>query len=190
MKLFFNNINALDQFTHELDHHQESLTCQHCGDQGHFVPHGFVYKNQHIDHSHEKEPVGKRILCSNRYGRAGCGRTLRLYLADCVPALSRTAFHISLFFLGLITGKPIQSAYTDATHTVDPRNAYRWLSKCQAKIIHYRAALVNRSWSYSTAFKCRAQRLQLLLPTVNGLRHQFSDSLVTDFQLKQQHRFM
>ncbi|MBL4866787.1 MAG: hypothetical protein JKY67_10485 [Pseudomonadales bacterium] len=190
MKLFFDNIDSLDQFTHELDHHPESLTCQHCGSQGHFVPHGFVYKNQHIDHSYEKEPVGKRIMCSNRYGRTGCGRTLRFYLADYVPALSRAAIHISLFFLALITGKPIQSAYTEATHTIDPRNAYRWLSKCQTKIIHYRAALVNRCGTYSSAFNWRAQRLQLLLPTMNDLRNNFSDSFVTDFQLKQQRRFM
>jgi hypothetical protein len=32
------------------------------------VSHGFIY-NQHA--SAEKEPVGKRVFCSNRHGRSG-----------------------------------------------------------------------------------------------------------------------
>ena len=190
MRLFFDSIDHLDQFTHGLDQHIGSITCQHCLKPNQLVPHGFVYKNQHLNNLIDKEPVGKRLLCSNRYGRTGCGRTIRLYLADNIPALSRTAMPITLFFLSLISGKPIQMAYQEATRTNDPRNAYRWLSKCQAKITHYRTFLANQREVFTTAISSRSQRLQILLPTIEGLHILFSDSFVADFQLLQQRGFM
>ncbi|MBL4864830.1 MAG: hypothetical protein JKY67_00460 [Pseudomonadales bacterium] len=190
MRLFFDNIDHLDQFTHGLDQHIGSIACQHCLKPNQLVPHGFVYKNQHLNNLIDKEPVGKRLLCSNRYGRTGCGRTIRLYLADNIPALSRTAIPITLFFLALLSGKPIQLAYKEATRTNDPRNAYRWLCKCQARLTRYRAFLVNQREAFTTTIRSRSERLQILLPTIEGLRIVFSDSFVADFQLALQQRFM
>ena len=190
MRLFFDNIEHLDQFTHGLDHHFESITCWHCLKQNQLVPHCFVYKNQHLNNYLDKEPVGKRLLCSNRYGRTGGGRTIRFYLADNIPTLSRTATSIALFFLALISGKPIQTAYQEATRTNDPRNAYRWLSKCQARLTHYRTFLVNQHEAFTTTIRSRSERLQILLPTIEGLHILFSDSFIANFHLLQQQGFL
>lgn len=190
MKLFFDNIDTLDKFTRELNLHAGSLTCQHCYKQDQFVPHGFVYKNQHIEVD-EKEPIGKRVICSNRYGKTGCGHTLRLYLADAVPFLNRSAIHISLFFISLINGLSIQASYQQTTHsTNDPRNAYRWLAKCKTKLSDYRTILSSRATGFTETFKSRTQRLQLLLPTITRLQETLSDSFVFHFQLTQQTSFM
>jgi hypothetical protein len=75
MRLFFPDFDTLHRFTLELDRHQEALTCHHCARRGQLVSHGFVYRKQH---NADKQPVAKRIFCSNRHGKTGCGRTRRL----------------------------------------------------------------------------------------------------------------
>ncbi|MBL1274945.1 MAG: hypothetical protein COB30_002545 [Ectothiorhodospiraceae bacterium] len=190
MKLFFDNIDSLDQFTHQLDRYNGSLSCQHCSKQNQFVPHGFVYKNQHIKYADKKEPVGKRLLCSNRYGRSGCGRTLRLYLADYIPSLTRSSTQVTLFFLWLLSGSPIQAAYQKSAHATDPRNAYRWLTKCQAKLTTFRTFLSTRSFEFTDSFSKRTNRLQHLLPTVKRLHEKFGDSFAIRFQLERQVSFI
>lgn len=190
MTLFFDTIDSLNQFTLALDYHSGALECQHCLKQDQFVSHGFVYKNQHIEQREDKEPVGKRVLCSNRYGRSGCGRTLRLYLADYIPTLNRSTHHIAAFLLTLIAGNTIQGAYQQATNTIDPRNAYRWLTKCHTKLIDYRAFLATRPSIILTSFKSRALRLKILLPTIARLRNTLCSPFVAQYQLLQQRRFI
>lgn len=83
MHTFFEDLVSLNRFTHELDRHADTLECHHCRRRGQLASHGFVCKKQHRG---EPLPVGKRIVCSNRYGYSGCGRTRRLYLAAIIPA--------------------------------------------------------------------------------------------------------
>ncbi|MBL4795341.1 MAG: hypothetical protein JKY24_07550 [Pseudomonadales bacterium] len=192
MNLFFDNIDSLNQFTHQLDNHNDAFSCQHCRKQDQFVPHGFVYKNQHIAPAADKEPAGKRLLCSNRYGRSGCGRTLRLYLADCIPSLTRSSAQVALFFLLLLSGCSTKEAYQKSTPETeaDHRNAYRWLTKCQTKLTTYRTFLSTRALNFTCVFAKRTNRLQHLLPTIKRLHDIYGDSFVLHFQLEQQANFI
>lgn len=141
MKTFFDDIDSLQRFTQQLNGPLVPLTCPHCQRSGHFISHGFIYKK-----SHQSEPiiVGKRILCSNRYGHKGCGRTQQLYLKQRIPKLCYGAHDVWLFLLSLIAGMTIAQAYTKATQAFDSRNAYRWLAACFQNLTTYRTHLLRR----------------------------------------------
>jgi len=138
MERYFNDLDTLHRFTLALDSQLHPIQCWHCSKQGQFVSHGFVYKKQHRG---ERRAVGKRLFCSNRSGRSGCGRTLRLYLATELAFLHYTTVHLTAFLLALLSGRTIQHAYRAATQTTEPRNAWRWIQKLQRKLVDYRAWL-------------------------------------------------
>jgi len=166
MQTFFKDLDSIQQFTHSLNQYHDVLKCQFCSKNNHFVSHGFVYKKQY---NGLKKTVGKRIFCSNRFGRSGCGRTFRVYLATEVPKLNYAIRHLSAFIHALIAGVCIHNAYYHATKTRDSRNAYRWLNKLQHKFIDYRQVLSMRIVNSVSLFQNRVRRLQLILPTLSAL---------------------
>lgn len=163
---FFKDLDNLDLFTMELERHQDLLECKKCSKNDQFVSHGYVYK-KHV--KGDTRTVGKRIFCSDRYHRSGCGSTLRLYLATELPAHQYTSIHLFIFLSSLIDNASIQKAYEKATLTENPRNAYRWLNKCLRKLTDYRLFLNKRTEVQSLLFKSKNKRRQLLLPTLQSL---------------------
>jgi hypothetical protein len=186
MKLFFNDLDSLHQYTLELDTHQDTLQCHACSAIGQFVSHGLVYKN---DLELKKDVVGKRIFCSNRHCRSGCGRTRRLYLSWVIPACRYVAMQLTLFLIALIAGSSIVRAYQQATGTHEARHGYRWLIKLQQQLIPYRTFIKNRATDILSRFNTRVRRLQILLPTVVQLFAMLDTQPCTDYQIKQQRRF-
>lgn len=187
MKQYFEDIDTLNQFTLELDHHQDELECTTCSKNDQFVSHGFVYKTADVD---KEKPVGKRIFCSNRYGKSGCGATLRLYLAEAIPTLSYTTSHLFIFIARLIAWCNIQQAYQAATRTKDPRNAYRWLHRLWRKLIDYRHCLKSRTVCHTDMFTSRTQRLQVLLPTLQALFSALPHNPCAHYQIRKQAPFV
>jgi hypothetical protein len=185
MHLFFPDFDTLHRFTLELDRHQEDIVCQHCARRGQLVSHGFVYRKQH---NADKQPVAKRIFCSNRHGKTGCGRTRQLYLAQVIPRLSYTAEHLLVFLSALIAGLSITCAYRKATHTSEPRNAYRWLQRAMDQLTRYRS-LLKRS-DEPGCFALRTRRLRHLLSTFQPLFSQPDFRHPRQFQLVLQQPFL
>ena len=179
--MYFENIHTLHQYTLALELHQDAIQCDQCHASDQFVSHGFVYRYLHYG---VKEAVGKRILCSDRYGKSGCGKTFRLYLAKMIPALRHTTHHLHMFIASLLTGLTIQQAYQGATNTEDPRNAYRWLHKLTKQMVNYRGFLKTRHTAQS--FFSRSPRLQLLLPTLQQLFTCIGKQACTHYQLLKQ----
>lgn len=180
MKRYFDDLDVLHRFTLSLDCQPDPIQCRHCSQQDQFVSHGFVYKKQHQG---ETRIVGKRIFCSNRYGRSGCGRTIRLYLVTELAFLHYTTAHMAAFLLALLSGRTIQQAYLAATHTPEPRNAYRWLSKLQRKLIDYRA-LTQRARP-ACRFKTINKQRHILLSTLQSLFSTLTFTLGTCAQYQQ-----
>ena len=81
MQKFFKDLNAIEQFTSTLKS-TPSLQCHYCSKYEHFISHGFVYKQHSIA---RREAVGKRIVCCNRYGHQGCGRTYQFDVSRKLP---------------------------------------------------------------------------------------------------------
>jgi len=178
MNIFFKDIDAIDQFTTELAHNDPA--CPHCQQQGHLLSHGFVYQSP--SSTGNKKPRGKRLFCSNRHQRSGCGKTTQLYLDSEIPHLQYDTSHLFVFITSLISMLSIQQAYETATHTSDPRNAYRWLKKMWSRLIFYRAC-VKPHFRKIIHFKSRVGRLQILLPTIEALLSKFEPFSLNQFQL-------
>lgn len=166
MHTFFKDLSSLNRFTHELDSHADTVECHHCRRRGQLVSRGFVYKKQHRG---EPLPVGKRIFCSNRYGRPGCGRTRRLYLAAFIPAWHYAASCLAGFVSALCADASIAKAYCAATGAAAHRQAYRWLDKLEHRLSEFRCALPPRERPLARLAMNRCRRLRLLLPTLSAL---------------------
>jgi len=171
----------------ELEFYSDSLQCHKCLKNNQFVSHGFVYKKQCQG---KRRKVGKRIFCSNRSGRSGCGSTLRFYLSLEHPSLQYSASHLFAFLSALIARLTIQQAYENATGSREPRNAYRWLNKLQHKIIDYRSLLKMPTMDVVEAFKYRARRFQILLPTIHQLFLSIGFQPCAQYQIIKQMRFI
>jgi hypothetical protein len=62
--------------------------CPHCQGVGALIRHGFLYG---FDESSKQATVrARRIFCSNRNARRGCGRTFSVWLADKIRRLGLT----------------------------------------------------------------------------------------------------
>lgn len=144
------------------------LCCDRCGLDDQFVSHGFVYQKQH-----QSQPVrvGKRLCCSNRFGRSGCGKTVRLYLADAIPRLHYSAQVVSLFLVALLQGSSVISAYQQAIGSErEARQAWRWIGRLYRQLPLWRADFEKRSESL---VKKGSARLQVLLCSVADLLSQY-----------------
>lgn len=166
MQKFFDNIASINAFTHSLDYRQDVLECEHCLKSDQFVSHGFIYKQRS---SLIREPVGKRLLCSNRYGRSGCGRTFQLYIASEFPSLQYGAAVIFVFITALLSQPTIHEAYLKATGQLDARHAWRWMNKLMQRLGEYRCFLKTPAQSLIKRFTSQVRRVQILLPTLAQL---------------------
>lgn len=188
MDIFFDDLDSLEQFTQQLKFSAVGASCPHCRSSDHLVSHGFIYKK-----CSQAPPqiVGKRVLCSNRYGHSGCGRTQQLYLKQRVPKLSYGADELWAFCLALMAGMSILNAYTTATNTLEPRNAYRWLNKCQRKLSVFRTVILSLTLPLNSPCVTprRTHKLTLLVSTLQRLFSALSTPSCASFQLLTQSAF-
>lgn len=186
MKRFYPDFESIQAFTHSLDYHQSELECTHCLKRDQFVSHGIIYKQRS---SARGEKVGKRLFCSNRYGRSGCGRTFQLYIAAEVPAHRYGAAHLLAFIVALLAKVPISEAYHQATGQLEPRNAWRWLKRLMFKLSDYRSFLKYRKSELFHSFHSSNHSLQHLLPTLARL-FSLTNNGCLHYQMDQQHAFL
>ncbi len=184
---FFNTLQSMHQFTLSLDAHSDKLQCQHCFKNDQFVSHGFIYKKRHQS---DKQAVGKRIFCSNRFNRTGCGSTWQLYLSQEIPFLHYSTLELFAFLCSLMASLSIQSAYEQATGTEDPRNAYRWLCRLQNKLVDYRCLLNTRTPPGIPIVQSRCKRFQQLLPTLQSLFQLMKEPPCANYQNLNQNHFI
>lgn len=187
MRQFYPDYESIHQFTLSLDYHQRELVCLHCSKSDQFVSHGIIYKQHSIC---DLEKIGKRIFCSNRYGRKGCGRTFGLYVANKIPRLRYGAAQLFVFITSLLANLSVAKAYQKATNQLESRNAWRWLNKLMHRLSHYRALLKKRDGTFLPPYHTSSKRLPHLLPTLKRLFSQTTHCPCWSFQLSQQIRFM
>ncbi len=186
MKRFFDTLDALCRYTANLD--AMHLLCSGCQTVGQFVSHGYIYRQLS---SQENSIAGKRILCSPRGGRSGCGKTTRLYLADCLPHLRYTSTALTLFICALLAGCPIAAAYQQATSQTDSRHAYRWLRQLQRQLPFYRHALLNHHFTITPETHGSQQNHRACLyASLRDLFSGLTPATCAAFQLLTQHAFL
>jgi hypothetical protein len=82
--------------------------CPHCNAVGTLIRHGFLYGFDETS-TQRKTLRARRIFCSNRNARPGCGRTFSVWLADKIRRLSITT-HALLRFLQRAVADSIAAA--------------------------------------------------------------------------------
>ena len=185
MKIIYDNIEAIKRVTNTLD--SSPLACPKCKRAPPLVSHGFVYKYLG---SKDKIEVGKRLWCSYRYGRHGCGATVRLYVAEIIPRYRYTATELTIFLVTLMSSLSISKAYKAATNSDAPRNAYRWIEKLKQKLSTYRTFLNHRTEYSTQAIASIPAPLRSLVPTLIALKEKVGDALCPCFQTLTQSAFL
>lgn len=177
MQIYYRSLQAIEQQTRQLAFAQ----CVHCHQRRQLVSHGFIRKKQV---GAEPVAVGKRVFCSNRDRRTGCGRTMQLYLDVTVRYLHYAGSALVAFMLSLIGGASIHRAYLQATGCATPRNAYRWLKRLDAQLSCYRSLLHRPVLHHLAApnWPNRPLRLQLVMSSITMLLQQFGEPLCATFQ--------
>ena len=185
MQLYYPSLHAIEQQTMQLEH----AHCVHCQQTQQLVSHGFVRKKRPCA---EPETVGKRVFCSNRNNRTGCGRTMQLYLDSTIRYLYHAGCCVVTFVLALIEGMSIQNAYQHATGTAAPRHAYRWLNRLGERLSAYRSLSHQPPLPDTVAIATvkRPSRLLLLMSTFTALLQQFKPPLCAAYQLQLQRSFL
>ena len=205
---FFTSLDELQAVTLNLQAYPNRFACHNCQRSEHFVSHGFSYAKAHAA---KRATVGKRLFCANRFGRGGCGATLRLYLFERLPRLQVGAPAMQAFLTHLDQGMAVESAYAQSRpeaqivpcaapqleKTMPPllphrssRNAWRWLKKLDRNLPRFRALLAGPEALGCLPFATRSARLRLLLPSFAALRSKLGAAFVGAFQCTQQAAFL
>lgn len=97
--------------------------CPHCKAVGMLIRHGFLYG--YDDQSPQRKTLrARRIFCSNRNNRRGCGRTFSVWMADKIRRLSMTASTLWTF-LSLAVRCGIFSAIRSLRCSLSDRTVHR-----------------------------------------------------------------
>ena len=206
--LFFSSFDDLQSRTLNLQAHPDRFVCHKCKHSEYFVSHGFSYAKARAA---QRVTVGKRLFCADRFGRGGCGATLRLYLFDRLPRLHVGAPAMQAFLTHLDAGMAVESAYAQSRPAArivpcaapqlektmptllphrSPRNAWRWLKKLDRNLPRFRALLTGPDALGGLPFTTRSARLRLLLPGFVALKAQLGPAFVAAFQRTQQAAFL
>ena len=185
MQLYYSSLQAIDQQTMQLDHAQ----CNHCRQTHQLISHGFIRKKRT---GAEPEAVGKRVFCSNRNNRAGCGRTMQLYVDSTIRYLHHGCCCVEAFILSLMAGMTIGHAYHHATGADTPRNAYRWLHRLRMQASVYRSLMHRPLLQDADPFAAanRPARLGSLMLAFPSLLQRFGQPLCAAYQVQLQRSFL
>lgn len=115
--------------------------CPHCRTIGTLIRHGTLTG---FDDSSPRPTVrARRIFCSNRHLRCGCGRTISIWLADKIRRLSVTTRTVWTFLKRAVAGT-IATAIRDTDSPRSDRTFRRIWTRFQRGQSAIRTALLNR----------------------------------------------
>ncbi len=111
------------------------VACPHCKCVGFLIGHGLMWG--YADKGNDRVVRGRRVFCSNRYRRRGCGRTFALCLAEVLCGFMVRARTLWDYFLGVSQGQSRKAAWESAGAAFSLTSGYRlWraFEQAQAKI--------------------------------------------------------
>jgi hypothetical protein len=185
MQIYYPSLAAIEQQTRQLDNEH----CRHCRQAHQLISHGFIHKKRV---GAKPEAVGKRVFCSNRHCRTGCGRTMRLYLDATLRYLHYTGAQVVAFVFALMAGSTVQQAYCQTTGTAEARNAWRWLNRLHAQLSCYRTLSHRPPLQDLEApgMAIRSARREVLTSTFQQLLLRFGPPLCANYQRQTQRPFL
>jgi hypothetical protein len=97
---FFRSADEWNALAQRLKH----TPCPHCHAFGYLIQHGFLYGFDETS-PRRKTVRARRIFCSNRNARRGCGRTFTVWRADKIRRLSLTTHGLWRFLQHAVAGR-------------------------------------------------------------------------------------
>jgi transposase-like protein len=158
---------ALDELLTEA----KQLACPNCHHTGEIVGHGLLIGN--AERGNEREVRGRRLLCSARFRRPGCGRTFSVLLATVVEHFSVRTPTLSTL-LELVVGGATRKVAWERLHAgcragLALRTCYRLWARLVAAQSHLRTALCRLGPPPATAdARAIAQVLAHLRTVISG----------------------
>ena len=116
------------------------MVCPHCGRVETLIGHGTL--TGYAGQGNEVVTRGRRLFCSNRHARPGCGRTCSTLLAQALRGFSVWTYTLVAFVVAVAHGASIRAAWGAAAGgDMTLSSGYRlWRRLVQAQV-HIRAKL-------------------------------------------------
>lgn len=92
----------------------KALRCPHCGRYGTLNAHGWLLGYAELDST--RVVRGRRLYCSNRFVRPGCGRTFSVLLSHMLAGFTVTTETLAQFVRGVIAGVCRKVAWERVAH--------------------------------------------------------------------------
>lgn len=134
--------------------------CPHCELSGFLILHGYLYGYCEQDDSLIQR--GRRIYCSNRNNKNGCGRTFCIRPASVLPKLRISAQSLWRFLDNVKNGFCLTCAFRAAKGTMSQSSVYRLFKKFSLNQTRIRTVL-SRAKDPPTAEHVQAPFVQTIL---------------------------
>ena len=121
----------------------KQTSCVHCLRMGTLNRHDRVYGNDPAA-ADKQTKRGRRVWCSNRGRRGGCGRTMAVLFVWVLPRHSLTATRLGEVLGHLCAGMSIQAAWARSGHGVPLQSLYHLLQRFRTRLDAVRTALLGR----------------------------------------------
>jgi len=118
------------------------MPCAHCGRYGNLIGHGLL--RGYAERSSDTVVRGRRVLCSDRGRKRGCGRTVSTLLTRFVERCTVVAATLWVLFGGLADGLSVERAAEKAKFPLDVRSAYRVSFRLKKQTLAWRSWLTSR----------------------------------------------
>jgi hypothetical protein len=116
--------------------------CPHCNLSGSLILHGYLYG--YSEHGHSQRIIrGRRIFCSNRNNKCGCGRTFSILAAGFLPGFVIGAQSLWRFFDHIKNGAGRACAFRDAGLSMAQTSIYRLFKKLTLNQVRIRTFLAR-----------------------------------------------
>lgn len=103
----------------------KATACPHCKATGLLVLHGFL-RGYDESSPREKTVRARRIFCSNRYNRPGCGRTFSVWITDKIRRLSLSAGGLWMFLQAVVASGLVAAIRRVDCHLSDRQMQRIW----------------------------------------------------------------
>jgi hypothetical protein len=118
------------------------IRCRHCGRTGTLIGHGEL--RGYDTRSTERIVRGRRLFCSNRYRRQGCGRTFSVLLPERLRGFVVPTTIIACFVAGVVEGLSRKAAWLVAAgRSLSPSSGYRLWRRFSDEQSRLRARLLR-----------------------------------------------
>jgi hypothetical protein len=160
------------------------MVCPHCNLSRCLIRHGYLYG--YSDRSDARIRRGHRIYCSNRYKKAGCGKTFSILAAGVLPKFNISADSLWRFLDNIKNGLNPARAFRLTGCPMVQSTIYRLVKKFTAGQVRLRSFLSRIKDPPAAAHTQNA-----VVQTILHLHKAFNDAAcpITDFQYRFQTQF-